>query len=103
LPWQNAYVERVIGSIRRECLDHIVIFNERHLRRVLSSYVDYYQLTRTHLSLDKDCPDSRPIRRRSVGRVVAILRVGGLVCIITTNVWPLDTSLFPAHQSSRGL
>jgi len=42
-PWQNAYVERVIGSIRRECLDHIVIFNERHLRRVLSSYVDYYQ------------------------------------------------------------
>jgi transposase InsO family protein len=60
-PWQNAYVERVIGSIRRECLDHIVIFNERHLRRVLSSYVDYYQRTRTHLSLDKDCPDPRPI------------------------------------------
>jgi len=58
-PWQNAYVERVIGSIRRECLDHIVIFNERHLRRVLSSYVDYYHRTRTHLSLDKDCPDSR--------------------------------------------
>jgi len=55
-PWQNACVERVIGSIRRECLDHIVIFNERHLRRVLSSYADYYQRTRTHLSLDKDCP-----------------------------------------------
>ena len=71
-PWQNAYVERVIGSIRRECLDHIVIFNERHLRRVLSSYVDYYHRTRTHLSLDKDCPDSRPIQPRSVGRVVAI-------------------------------
>jgi transposase InsO family protein len=52
-PWQNACVERVIGSIRRECLDHIVIFNERHLRRVLSSYVDYYQRTHTHLSLDK--------------------------------------------------
>src|ERR1700674_3461642 len=77
-PWQNAYVERVIGSIRRECLDHIVIFNERHLRRVLSSYVDYYQRTRTHLSLDKDCPDSRPMQHRSVGRVVAIPRVGGL-------------------------
>src|SRR5260370_12860583 len=77
-PWQNAYVERVISSIRRECLDHIVIFNERHLRRVLSSYVDYYQCTRTHLSLDKDCPQSRPIRHRSVGRVVAIPRVGGL-------------------------
>jgi putative transposase len=53
-PWQNAYVERVIGSLRRECLDHIVIFNERHLRRVLTSYIDYYHRTRTHLSLDKD-------------------------------------------------
>ncbi|MFZ0679444.1 integrase core domain-containing protein [Candidatus Binatus sp.] len=77
-PWQNPYVERVIGSIRRECLDHIVIFNERHLRRVLSSYADYYQRTRTHLSLEKDCPDSRPIQHRSVGRVVAVPRVGGL-------------------------
>jgi len=77
-PWQNAYVERVIGSIRRECLDHIVIFNERHLRRVLSSYVDYYQGTRTHLSLDKDCPDSRPIMPRRIGKVVAIPKVGGL-------------------------
>ncbi len=77
-PWQNPYVERVIGSIRRECLDHIVIFNERHLRRVLFSYADYYQRTRTHLSLDKDCPDSSPIQHRSVGRVVAIPRVGGL-------------------------
>ena len=77
-PWQNAFVERVIGSIRRECLDHILIFNERHLRRVLSSYVDYYQRTRTHLSLDKDCPDPRPIQLRSVGKVVAIPKVGGL-------------------------
>ena len=77
-PWQNAYVERVIGSIRRECLDHIVIFNERHLRRVLSSYVDYYQRTRTHLSLDKDCPDTRPIQPRGIGEVVSIPKVGGL-------------------------
>jgi len=77
-PWQNAYIERVIGSIRRECLDHIVIFNERHLRRVLSSYVDYYLRTRTHLSLDKDCPDSRPIMPRKIGKVVAIRQVGGL-------------------------
>jgi transposase InsO family protein len=76
-PWQNAHVERVIGSIRRECLDHIVIFNERHLRRVLSSYVDYYQRTRTHLSLDKNCPDPRPIMPRRIGRVVAIPQVGG--------------------------
>jgi transposase InsO family protein len=52
-PWQNAYVERVIGSIRSECLDHLIIFSERHLRRVLSSSEDYYHRTRTHLSLDK--------------------------------------------------
>src|SRR5271163_2091852 len=77
-PWQNAYVERVNGSIRRECLDHIVIFNERHLRRVLSSYVDYYQGTRTHLSLDKDCPEPRPIMPRRIGKVIAISQVGGL-------------------------
>src|SRR5882672_7874787 len=55
-PWQNPYVERVIGSIRRECLDHVIIFDERHLRGVLSSYFQYYHKTRTHLSLDKDCP-----------------------------------------------
>ena len=77
-PWQNAYVERVTGSIRRECLDHILIFNERHLRRVLSSYVDHYQRTRTHLSLDKDCPDSRPIMPREIGKVVAIPKLAGL-------------------------
>ena len=59
-PWQNPYVERAIGSIRRECLDYIVIFNKRHLRRVLSKYIDYYHQTRTHLSLDKDCPDPTP-------------------------------------------
>jgi hypothetical protein len=52
-PWQNACVERVIGSIRSQCLDHVVIFNERHLRRVLPSYVDYYPRTLTHLSPDK--------------------------------------------------
>jgi transposase InsO family protein len=77
-PWQNAYVERVIGSIRRECLDHVVIFNERHLRRVLSSYIEYYHRTRTHLALDKDCPDPRPIQPRRIGRVLAIPQVGGL-------------------------
>ena len=68
----------MIGSFRRECIDHIVIFNERHLRRVLSSYVDYYQRSRTHLSLDKDCPDSRPIMPRGIGKVIAIPQVGGL-------------------------
>src|SRR6201747_1893392 len=55
-PWQNAYAERLIGSIRRECLDHVVVFGERHLRHVLLSYMNYYNETRTHLSLDKDAP-----------------------------------------------
>jgi hypothetical protein len=77
-PWQNPYIERVIGSIRRECLDYLVIFNERHLRRVLSFYIDYYHRTRTHLSLDKDCPHSRPIQPSTSGRVIAIPQVGGL-------------------------
>jgi hypothetical protein len=77
-PWQNAYVERVIGSIRRECLDYIVIFNERHLLRILSSYADYYHRSRTHLSLDKDCPDPRPVTPPGVGRVVAFPQVNGL-------------------------
>jgi putative transposase len=77
-PWQNAYVERVIGSVRRECLDYVVIFNQRHLRRVLASYVDYYYRTRTHLSLDKDRPDSRPVQPPTRGKVIAIPQVGGL-------------------------
>jgi len=77
-PWQNAYVERVIGSIRRECLDYLAIVNARHLRRVLSWYLDYYHRTRTHLSLDKDCPDSRPIMPRRPGKLVAIPQVAGL-------------------------
>jgi transposase InsO family protein len=77
-PWQNPYAERVIDSIRREELDYCVIFNERHLRRVLPSYIDYYHRTRTHLSLDKDCPDSRPIMPHTIGRVIEIPQVGGL-------------------------
>jgi putative transposase len=66
-PWQNPYVERLIGSIRRECLDHIIIFNERHLRGVLSSYFQYHHRIRTHLSLDKDCPQPRRIQPPSYG------------------------------------
>ncbi len=77
-PWQNPYAERVIGSIRRECLDHVIIFNERHLRRVLVSYVDYYHRSRTHLALDKDCPHDRPIQPPSAGKVIAFPMVGGL-------------------------
>lgn len=77
-PWQNAYVERIIGSIRRECLDHVIIFNERHLRRVLSSYCQYHHHIRTHLSLAKDCPEPRPIQPPSDSTVVASPQVGGL-------------------------
>jgi putative transposase len=77
-PWQNAYAERVIGSIRRECLDHVVVIGERHLLAILSKYVDYYNETRTHLSLAKDAPRSRRMQPPSQGRVVAMPRVGGL-------------------------
>ena len=77
-PWQNAYVERVIGSVRRECLDHVIIFDERHLRGVLSSYFHYYNKVRTHLSLDKDCPESRPIHLPAAGKVIPFPEVGGL-------------------------
>jgi len=77
-PWQNAYAERVIGSIRRECLDHIVVIGERHLRGILSTYVDYYNETRTHLSLAKDAPEPRSVQPPRQGRVVELPRVGGL-------------------------
>src|SRR5436190_195267 len=77
-PWQNAYAERVIGSIRRECLDHVVVIGERHLREILSKYVDYYNGTRTHLSLSKDAPEPRSVQLPSQGSVVKVPRVGGL-------------------------
>ena len=75
-PWQNGYVERVIGSIRRECLDHVIVRNEGHLRRVLDAYSLYYNATRTHLSLSKDSPNRRPVQRR--GSIVATDVLGGL-------------------------
>ena len=77
-PWQRAYVERVIGSIRRECLDHVIVFHESSLRRILASYFDYYHRSRTHLSLRKDSPESRPIQPPGIGPVVAVPQVGGL-------------------------
>jgi putative transposase len=77
-PWQNAYAERVIGSIRRECLNHVIVLSERHLRRLLSSYLEYYHHSRTHLSLDKDCPEPRPVQPPSQGKIVAFPQVGGL-------------------------
>ncbi|MGB2986791.1 MAG: integrase core domain-containing protein [Phycisphaerae bacterium] len=77
-PWQNPYCERLVGSIRRECLDHVIVINERHLRRILASYFEYYHLARTHLSLDRNAPIEREVEPPSRGRVVAIPQVGGL-------------------------
>jgi putative transposase len=77
-PWQSPYVETIIGSIRRECLDHVIIFNETHLRRVLSCYFRYYHKSRTHPSLNKDCPDSRRVQPHSAGKIVAFPQVGGM-------------------------
>jgi transposase InsO family protein len=77
-PWQNPYVERIIGSIRRECLDHVIVLGPRHLKRILTGYVDYYNGVRTHLSLCKDSPDRRPVQSASCGRIVAKNMVGGL-------------------------
>ena len=77
-PWQRAYVERVIGSIRRECLDHVIVFHEGSLRRTLNSYFDYYHRSRTHLSLGKDSPEPRAIQPPEMGSVVAVPQVGGL-------------------------
>ena len=75
-PWQNGHVERMIGSIRRECIDHVIVFGEAHLRRLMAKYAAYYNVTRTHLSLAKDAPISRPIDR--FGRIIAEPLIGGL-------------------------
>jgi len=75
-PWQNAYAERLVGSIRRECLDHVLVFGEAHLRRILKSYVSYYNGARTHLSLKKDAPFRRPIEQ--IGHISAMPVLGGL-------------------------
>ena len=77
-PWQRAYVERIIGTIRRECLDHVIVFGELSLYRHLQSFVDYYHRSRTHLGLEKDSPESRPIQSADIGRVIAMPEVGGL-------------------------
>jgi putative transposase len=77
-PWQNAYVERVIGSIRRECLDHVIVTSAAGLQRVLTAYVEYYLRSRTHLAVRNDTPSGRLVTPPSVGRIVAIPEVGGL-------------------------
>src|SRR6266702_4765739 len=75
-PWQNGYAERLIGTLRRECLDQIVIFGEAHLRRILSAYAAYYNQARTHLALQKDAPVRRAVQRS--GAVVAVPVLAGL-------------------------
>jgi putative transposase len=113
-PWQRAYVERVIGSIRRECLDHVIVFHEASLRRTLNLYFDYYHRSRTHLSLAKDSPEPRPVQPPELGRVVAVSQVGGLhhryerraawkipnlpcyeLCLLA--VWNLSPNRVPSH------
>jgi transposase InsO family protein len=77
-PWQNPPVERVIGSIRRECLDHVIVLNARHLRRILSDYRAYYPEDRTHRSLNQDCPFSRAVEPPDKGNIVKLPLLGGL-------------------------
>ena len=77
-PWQNPFAERLIGSLRRECLDHVIILSQRHLHRVLARYVSYYHHSRTHLSLAKDAPMPRRVQDVTEGDVIAFREVGGL-------------------------
>ena len=77
-PWQNPYCERVIGSIRRECLDHVIVLDEAHVRRILTDYFAYYHGSRPHLSLDRNSPTPRDVEPPSMGPVIAIAQVGGL-------------------------
>lgn len=76
-PWQNGVIERFIGSVRRECLDHVIIFNANGLQRILKSYMEYYERSRTHLALQKDAPVSRPVSPSITGRIIAIPQVHG--------------------------
>ena len=77
-PWQNPYAERFVGSIRRECLDHVIVMGEKRLRKILRSYFDYYLCSRTHLSLAKDAPTTRLVQGPEAGEIVEIPQVGGL-------------------------
>lgn len=77
-PWQNPYCERVVGSIRRDMLDHVIVLNARHLTRLLTEYVNYYHRFRTHLSLEMDCPKPRAVEPSETGDLIAVPEVGGL-------------------------
>ncbi len=77
-PWQNPYVERIIGSIRRDCLDHVMVLNERHLKRIITSYFEYYHQWRTHLGLEMDTPHRRDVQTPAQGKVIEVPDLGGL-------------------------
>ncbi|MGH2406218.1 MAG: integrase core domain-containing protein [bacterium] len=77
-PWQNPFAERVIGSLRRECLHLVIVLNERHLRRVLRTYLVYYNVTRPHQSLNNDSPRRREVQSGTSGPIVSVPEVGGL-------------------------
>jgi transposase InsO family protein len=78
-PWQNPFAERIIGSIRRDCLDHVIVMNEHHLRRILKNYFEYYHQDRTHLGLEKDTPVVRAMQSKPTGgKLIKLPRVGGL-------------------------
>ena len=77
-PWQNPYCERVIGSVRRECVNHLIVLSERHLYRILTEYFDYYHNSRPHLSLDRNSPTPRDVEPPSRGEVISTGQVGGL-------------------------
>ena len=78
LPWQSPYVERLMGSVRRECLDHVIVLNQAHLHRLFKAYFAYNHWSRTHLGLDKDAPQPRPVQGSDGGKIVALPQVGGL-------------------------
>jgi putative transposase len=86
-PWQSGYVERLIGSIRRECLDHVFVFNETSLRKTLQSSFRYYERTRTHLALGKDAPQSRDAQPPESGTVVELPEAGNLPALLAVDKW----------------
>src|ERR1700722_7851017 len=99
-PWQNGFAERLIGSIRRECVDYIIVLGEMHLRRVLKSYADHYNCVRTHRALNKDAPAFRPVQRTSVISSRAIL--GGLHHHNTPGLkFSVHTTMCPPTSRSR--
>jgi len=77
-PWQNPYAERIIGSIRRECLDRMIVLNQAHLKRILTEYFKYYHESRPHLSLERNSPTPREVEPPSQGEVISVRQVGGL-------------------------